>query len=271
LKNINVILYCSESNSGKNKIFDDTTTLNGSGMESVVTPLKNDSSGSDSQEKEYTSKNIHNSTKKNRIKSSLLDSSDDDSNSQKIKAAILASNQRNKCYSSSEEDEKRDSDEASKKLTMKTQKHFKSKNKSNKPYKTSSSNTSRSSSNSPSRNTVQHSYDSSRSNSPVLSASDVEKDSSRSHSPVRSSEDEIPTNSAFNQSKINTVSKHKKQSRKSKETALREIYSESSRMLRESAVGLPYHRPRQRTLDEFLNRKKTLPDVLPVLSGIKLR
>lgn len=35
------------------------------------------------------------------------------------------------------------------------------------------------------------------------------------------------------------------------------IQSESARMLRESRVSLPYHKPRQRTLTEFLQRKKT--------------
>ena len=47
-----------------------------------------------------------------------------------------------------------------------------------------------------------------------------------------------------------------KQSRKSRDSAMKEIYSESTRMLRESKVGLPYHAPKQRTLDEFLNRHK---------------
>ena len=65
--------------------------------------------------------------------------------------------------------------------------------------------------------------------------------------------------------------KEKKQSRKSKENAMKEIYSESNRMLRASAVGLPYHRPPQRTLDEFLNRKKALPDVVPLSDGVKNR
>jgi hypothetical protein len=27
-------------------------------------------------------------------------------------------------------------------------------------------------------------------------------------------------------------------------------------------IGLPYHRPRQRTLDEFLNRKKGTPELI---------
>ena len=65
--------------------------------------------------------------------------------------------------------------------------------------------------------------------------------------------------------------KEKKQSRKAKENAMKEIYSEKTRMLRESKVGLPYHRPRQRTLDDFLGRKKMLTDVLPILGGIKVR
>ena len=48
-------------------------------------------------------------------------------------------------------------------------------------------------------------------------------------------------------------------SRKSKKAALDEIHSESNRMLRESDIHIPYHRPKQRSLEEFLNRKKSAP------------
>ena len=105
------------------------------------------------------------------------------------------------------------------------------------------------------------------------SKSDTSKDRSRASSSTASSEDEMAVdykNSKCIDSNIRDK-QEKKQSRKSKENAMKEIYSESNRMLRESAVGLPYHRPRQRTLDDFLNRKKILPDVLPILGGIKLR
>ncbi|XP_011152647.1 claspin [Harpegnathos saltator] len=44
--------------------------------------------------------------------------------------------------------------------------------------------------------------------------------------------------------------------RVSKIEAMHKIYSESQRLLRETGVSLPYHRPKQRTLQEFLNRKK---------------
>ena len=33
-------------------------------------------------------------------------------------------------------------------------------------------------------------------------------------------------------------------------------------MVLETAVGLPYHRPRPRTLEEFLNRKKGAPEIV---------
>jgi len=39
---------------------------------------------------------------------------------------------------------------------------------------------------------------------------------------------------------------------------MRQIHSETQRLLRETGVSLPYHRPKQRTLQEFLNRKKIL-------------
>ena len=64
------------------------------------------------------------------------------------------------------------------------------------------------------------------------------------------------------------VTKHKKTSskeragRKSKSAAMQEIRSESQRMVLETAVGLPYHRPRPRTLEEFLNRKKGAPEIV---------
>lgn len=48
----------------------------------------------------------------------------------------------------------------------------------------------------------------------------------------------------------------KRQDRKSKNAAMQEIYSESNRQFRESGSKLNYHRPKQRTLEEFLNRKK---------------
>ncbi len=51
-------------------------------------------------------------------------------------------------------------------------------------------------------------------------------------------------------------------SRKSKSSAIEEIRSETQRLLRESPFQLPYHRPKQRTLEEFLNRKKGTPEII---------
>merc|ERR1719234_240599 len=53
-----------------------------------------------------------------------------------------------------------------------------------------------------------------------------------------------------------------KQSRKAMEKARDEIRSESARLLRESAIGLPYHRPKQRSLAEFLARKDGQPEIV---------
>merc|ERR1719391_20330 len=53
-----------------------------------------------------------------------------------------------------------------------------------------------------------------------------------------------------------------KQSRKASEKAMDEIRSESARLLRESAIGLPYHRPKQRSLAEFLARKDGQPEIV---------
>lgn len=62
-----------------------------------------------------------------------------------------------------------------------------------------------------------------------------------------------------------TKKKEKKRTgskRSAKDEAMRQIHSETQRLLREAPVSLPYHRPKQRTLEEFLNRKKIAP-VLP--------
>ena len=63
--------------------------------------------------------------------------------------------------------------------------------------------------------------------------------------------------------KNSVVEKHKRGGeRKSAQAAMMEIRSESARMTRESAIGLPYHRPKQRSLAEFLNRKSGTPDAV---------
>ena len=98
---------------------------------------------------------------------------------------------------------------------------------------------------------------------------DGSKDNGSSRSASSDSNPEVATSN--DRKDVPKPKKEKKQSRKSKENAMKEIYSESNRMLRASAVGLPYHRPPQRTLDEFLNRKKALPDVVPLSDGIKNR
>ena len=48
-----------------------------------------------------------------------------------------------------------------------------------------------------------------------------------------------------------------------------EIHAESCRMLRESAISIPYHRPKNRSLEEFLSRKKGVRDA--VGGDIKIR
>ncbi|KAK0164110.1 hypothetical protein PV328_002772 [Microctonus aethiopoides] len=49
--------------------------------------------------------------------------------------------------------------------------------------------------------------------------------------------------------------------RAAKDEAMRHIHSETQRLLREAPVSLPYHRPKQRSLQEFLNRKKIAPSI----------
>ena len=57
----------------------------------------------------------------------------------------------------------------------------------------------------------------------------------------------------------------KRQDRKTKDAAMKEIYSESQRMFRESGLKVGYHRPKQRTLDEFLNRYISFSNSIPFL------
>lgn len=48
---------------------------------------------------------------------------------------------------------------------------------------------------------------------------------------------------------------------------MQEIQSVTQRLEREKYVSIPYHRPKQRTLEEFLNRKKT-STIVPKASSI---
>ncbi|XP_011861141.1 PREDICTED: claspin homolog isoform X2 [Vollenhovia emeryi] len=54
---------------------------------------------------------------------------------------------------------------------------------------------------------------------------------------------------------------------------MRQIHSESQRLLRETEISLPYHRPKQRTLQEFLNRRNilsTLPKAPSTAAKLKM-
>ncbi|EGI66709.1 Claspin [Acromyrmex echinatior] len=62
--------------------------------------------------------------------------------------------------------------------------------------------------------------------------------------------------------KKKSLKKRRGSIRASKDEAMRQIHSESQRLLRETEISLPYHRPKQRTLQEFLNRKR-VSAVLP--------
>ncbi|XP_072748239.1 uncharacterized protein [Anoplolepis gracilipes] len=61
--------------------------------------------------------------------------------------------------------------------------------------------------------------------------------------------------------KEKSIKKRKGSIRASKDEAMRQIHSETQRLMRETGISLPYHRPKQRTLQEFLNRKKVLPSL----------
>lgn len=65
-------------------------------------------------------------------------------------------------------------------------------------------------------------------------------------------------NLSFAQLPVNLIlfqgTKPRQSSVKAQQEIQREIHSESQRMVRESRISLPYHRPKQRTLAEFLAR-----------------
>ena len=205
-------------------------------------------SDSNSDKPEYKPKKLASITKKNDGNNSSADSSADDSSGihdKKFYKTNIKSSSRKLMekggIESSENDSSASSDLDGKKVMLKSKKFSKRSPKNRNEHSSRDENLS-------------------------------DSDNSRAKSPATSSEDEISMETSDKKyHKSNVGKQEKKQSRKSKENAMREIYSESSRMLRQSAVGLPYHRPKQRTLDEFLNRKKILHDVLPVLGGIKIR
>ncbi|XP_076639123.1 uncharacterized protein LOC143351482 [Colletes latitarsis] len=63
---------------------------------------------------------------------------------------------------------------------------------------------------------------------------------------------------AHKKQKEHSEPKRKVSVRASKEEAMKQIHSETQRLIREREVSLPYHIPKQRTLQEFLSRKKVL-------------
>lgn len=216
------------------------------------------SESDDQQSKSLDACLLNSNNKIKRAQSAPLDSSDEDSTSNVIKAAIAASNKKLLQENSTSENEDNDSsDNAIAKSNNKSEKKIRKRIKKSAKSRSDDSDSS--------DDNGGNDHDNANKDNIAVS------DSSCSNSPVPSSEDELPVDSRHEKSKSIRVKPDKKQSRKAKEDAMKEIYSEANRMLRESAVGLPYHRPRQRTLDEFLNRKKALPDVLPVLSGLKIR
>ncbi|XP_054262565.1 claspin-like [Macrosteles quadrilineatus] len=70
------------------------------------------------------------------------------------------------------------------------------------------------------------------------------------------------TNSSKNkQPKKPTKRGERKSKTKAQEDIKTEIHKESQRLLREAPILIPYHRPKQRTLAEFLVRRKSTPKV----------
>ncbi|XP_058809152.1 claspin isoform X3 [Phymastichus coffea] len=86
------------------------------------------------------------------------------------------------------------------------------------------------------------------------SESDRDQTSEHIHKNYSDNEDD---SEKLTKGKIKLAKKRTGSARASKDLAMHQIHSETQRLIRESQVSLPYHRPKQRTLEEFLNRKKT--------------
>lgn len=72
-----------------------------------------------------------------------------------------------------------------------------------------------------------------------------------------------------NESSAVTSKKKKKKgpSLKERQQEVMDIHSETQRMVRDSQISLPYHRPKQRTLAEFLERRKKVAPSLSLKHG----
>ncbi|XP_051159461.1 claspin-like [Leptopilina boulardi] len=98
-------------------------------------------------------------------------------------------------------------------------------------------------------------------------------DSDNSESDGNLSNEEFSASNNENKSEKTKEKKRKGTARASKDAAMQQIYSESQRLVRESEISLPYHRPKQRTLQEFLNRKKisaSLPKTITTAAKVKM-
>ncbi|XP_046402109.1 claspin [Ischnura elegans] len=102
------------------------------------------------------------------------------------------------------------------------------------------------------------------SKSDLYDAEDSDDDSHHrpSTDPDEDSPAPIPERGMKSKSKSKKPKEEKVSKPKKSKENLQKIHSESQRMVRESRVSLPYHRPRQRTLADFLKRREHV--ILPV-------
>lgn len=101
----------------------------------------------------------------------------------------------------------------------------------------------------------------------IDSESEEDEEKRLNNYPVDNESDDN-TNKKFKKSK--NQKKNNVTKRAAKDEAMKMIYSESQRLLRETEISLPYHRPKQRSLKEFLNRKKMDP-ILPEAGTMSAR
>ncbi|XP_043513749.1 claspin isoform X2 [Frieseomelitta varia] len=100
-----------------------------------------------------------------------------------------------------------------------------------------------------------------RSKLQTLIDSESDEEKKESDGEREESDEEQPNPKVQNKNKKNSKPKEKLRKvslRASKEEAMKQIQSETQRLIRETEISLPYHNPKQRTIQEFLKRRKVI-------------
>ncbi|KAK9310150.1 hypothetical protein QLX08_000435 [Tetragonisca angustula] len=100
-----------------------------------------------------------------------------------------------------------------------------------------------------------------RSKLQTLIDSESDEENKESDGEREESDEEQPNPKVQNKNEKKSKPKEKLRKvslRASKEEAMKQIQSETQRLIRETEISLPYHNPKQRTIQEFLKRRKVI-------------